>query len=83
MLELFKNRTKIYIVLGAGFLGILTLFIWHTFFNHKDTADDTPLVRTIVVGAESGNAKFNYSGEVRGRYESQLAFQVGGKIINR
>jgi membrane fusion protein, multidrug efflux system len=83
MYELLKNRTKIYIALGVVFLVILTLFIWHTFFKNEVIAEDVPLVRTIVVGAESGNAKFNYSGEVRGRYESQLAFQVGGKIINR
>lgn len=83
MQELFKKRTNIYIGLGVGILGILTFFLWHTFFNHQAIADNTPLVRTIVVGAESGSAKFNYSGEVRGRYESQLAFQVGGKIINR
>ena len=83
MLGLFKKSTNIYIALGVVFIGILTLFFWHTFFNHQDIADDTPLVRTIVVGPETGNAKFNYSGEVRGRYESQLAFQVGGKIINR
>ena len=68
MAYLIGKKTIIYIALGVVLIGILTLFIWHTFFNHKDTADDTPLVRTIVVGAESGNAKFNYSGEVRGRY---------------
>ena len=56
MQELFKKRTNIYIGLGVGILGILTLFFWHSFFNHKAIADNTPLVRTIVVGAESGRA---------------------------
>ena len=64
MLGLFKKSTNIYIALGVVFIGILTLFFWHTFFNHQDIADDTPLVRTIVVGTETGNAKFNYSGEI-------------------
>lgn len=41
------------------------------------------LVRTLVVGA-SGQEQLNrYSGEVRARYESQLGFRVGGKIIER
>jgi multidrug efflux system membrane fusion protein len=44
---------------------------------------DVPLVRTAVVGAAAGQAKYVYSGEVRGRFESQLAFQVGGKIVRR
>ena len=83
MHEFFKNRINIYITLGVGCLAILTVFLVHAFFNHKTVSEDIPLVRTIVVGEESDNAKFNYSGEVRGRYESQLAFQVGGKIINR
>lgn len=83
MHELFKNRTKIYIAVGIGVLAIVALFFWHAFFNHEVIADDKPLVRTLVVGAESSNAEFNYSGEIKGRYESQLAFQVGGKIINR
>lgn len=83
MRELFKKRTNIYIALGVALIGILTIFFWHTFFNPTAISADIPLVRTMVVGAETGNAKFNYSGEVRGRYESQLAFQVSGKIINR
>ena len=38
---------------------------------------------TMVAGsaaAESGNA---YSGEIRARYETQLGFRVGGKIVER
>ena len=41
-----------------------------------------PIVRTYTVGQAAdaaATAKF-YPGEVRGRYESQLAFQVAGKI---
>jgi len=83
MHDLFRKRTNIYIALGIVFIGILTIFIWHNFFTHKAVSEETPLVRTMIVGKENGNAKFNYSGEVRGRYESQLAFQVNGKIINR
>lgn len=35
------------------------------------------------VGIEESGDAVNYAGEVKGRYESQLAFQVGGKIITR
>lgn len=44
---------------------------------------DVPLVRTSTIGVGAMNQTNTYSGEVRGRYESQLAFQVGGKIIKR
>ena len=41
-----------------------------------------PLVRTITVGeADASNA--GYAGTVRGRYETKLAFQVGGQILSR
>ena len=42
-----------------------------------------PLVRTMLV-AESNDADADiYSGTVRGRYETAMSFQVGGRIINR
>ena len=45
---------------------------------------DIPLVRTVKVNLVADAAQsYTYSGEVRGRYESQLAFQVGGKIVKR
>ena len=42
-----------------------------------------PLVRTITVGEMSTITTDVYPGELRGRYESNLAFQVAGKINNR
>lgn len=42
-----------------------------------------PLVRTYTVTDSDSTQQANYSGEVRGRYEKKLAFQVAGKIINR
>ncbi len=45
--------------------------------------DQALLVRTQTVNATAANQTANYSGEVRGRYETQLAFQVSGKIIRR
>ncbi|HWP97312.1 MAG TPA: efflux RND transporter periplasmic adaptor subunit [Syntrophomonadaceae bacterium] len=44
---------------------------------------DIPPVRTQVVRLGDGSQDYKYAGEVRSRYESNLAFQVSGKIINR
>ena len=41
------------------------------------------LVRTVTVGAEAEREAGAYSGTVRGRYESALAFQAGGRITAR
>lgn len=48
-----------------------------------EPAVKAPLVKTMRIGAADGRESRSYAGEVRGRYESQLAFQVGGKIISR
>ena len=45
--------------------------------------EQIPLVRAEIIKVDTAGAVTNYSGEVRGRYETQLAFQVGGKIIKR
>ncbi|SDF25592.1 hypothetical protein [Sporomusa acidovorans] len=45
--------------------------------------DEVAVVNSLVVKSEKTGQGASYSGEVRGRYESQLAFQVGGKIIKR
>ena len=42
-----------------------------------------PLVKVLQVNQSASAREENYSGVVRGRYESKLAFQVGGKIISR
>lgn len=47
------------------------------------TKEDVPLVRSESVKINSSAQNANYPGEVRGRYETQLAFQVSGKIIKR
>lgn len=45
--------------------------------------EETPLVRALTIQMDNSAQVANYSGEVRGRYETKLAFQVGGKIIKR
>ena len=42
-----------------------------------------PLVRTECVETNEAAHAVNYAGSVRGRYEKNLAFQVGGRVIAR
>jgi len=54
--------------------------------NSKDTSKGTsedPLVKTLTINVKSTGETHAYSGDVRGRYENQMAFQVAGKIIRR
>ena len=49
-----------------------------------DAAKEVPplLVRTMTVG-DAAASEGGYTGTVRGRYETRLAFQVGGQILSR
>jgi len=51
--------------------------------NTAKTTEEIPLVRSQTVKTDGAGGSSSYSGEVRGRYESQLAFQVSGKVIRR
>ena len=56
---------------------------WYSQTHAKSENQHVVLVRTQIVGDRDANQQFTYSGEVHGRVESQLAFQVGGKIVKR
>ena len=43
----------------------------------------SPLVKVQKISFVNAASEENYSGVVRGRYETNLSFQVGGKIISR
>lgn len=80
------GRNKWYYGLAAAavILGLAGGVLWQT----KPQADpaagtNAPLVRTARVHAEGMIPAYAYPGEVRGRYESELAFRVSGKIITR
>ncbi len=45
--------------------------------------EEESLVRAQIVSSAKNSLEYVYSGEVRGRYESMLAFQVGGRIAKR
>jgi multidrug efflux system membrane fusion protein len=78
-------KKKLYYSLAAATVGlcIAGILFWKGHSQPRTVTETIPLVRTAVIGAANATQGYTYSGEVRGRYESQLAFQVNGKIIKR
>lgn len=79
------SKKKLYYGITAAIvmIGIIGGVLWKENHQAKPVVEDIPLVRTATINAAGAAQNYTYSGEVRGRYESQLAFQVGGKIIKR
>lgn len=50
--------------------------------DEQKATEDVPVVKAVTVGMSADSGEW-YSGRVCGRYEKNLAFQVGGKIISR
>lgn len=46
-------------------------------------AEDVRPVRVLALAAGTAGERLEFSGDVRPRYESQLGFRVGGKIVER
>ena len=65
-------------------LGCVVYALYSNLTRNPKSAKVIPIVRVYTVGQNAvvANTKI-YPGEVRGRYESQLAFQVAGKIVAR
>ncbi len=72
---------------GFGIAILLALIALGWFIHSQSRANtaiqDIPVVKAQVVSAGEDGATYNYSGVVHGRFESQLAFQVSGKLIRR
>lgn len=49
----------------------------------EDTAARAPLVKSQQVSLSTAGDTAAYAGSVRGRYETNLSFQVGGQILRR
>jgi RND family efflux transporter MFP subunit len=85
-LALFTNMSKKKIYIGCAVVALICILAG-VFWNGRNQAapvsQAAALVRAVQIGAVGANPNYTYAGEVRGRYESQLAFQVGGKIIKR
>jgi multidrug efflux system membrane fusion protein len=78
------NQFKVWGLAAAGILVIALLAYWMIQRNspHQITVR-IPLVQTEKIQSGIDAQRYSYSGVVRGRYESKLAFQVGGKISRR
>ena len=82
MIEIPKNRLY-YGLAGVAAVGVLAGFLWHAHSKVQAPVENPTIVQTMTVGKDTSSPEYTYSGEIRGRYESQLAFQVGGKITRR
>lgn len=72
------------VVRGCIVLSILILSLVFAGCSKTETVkEEPPLVRSQTIKIDAMGQNASYSGEVRGRYETQLAFQVSGKIIKR
>src|SRR6266404_8985710 len=69
------------IVRNGGFIALIVLLAaCHA--KHEAGVDIRP-VRTSVVGTGQYGDNVTYTGEIRARHESDLGFQVAGKVIAR
>jgi len=78
-----KNKQRLLYGVLALVIGIGGYAIYNHAVNKPSVQKIIPLVRTVTVEETAETAASSYPGEVRGRYESQLAFQVTGKINAR
>jgi len=80
--EIKMTKTH-YRILGA----LAVLFVgWRVFSALQPPALEPPVipvVRTVTIGETAAKDTAVYPGEVRGKFESNLAFQVAGKIVAR
>ena len=51
--------------------------------SNQDNQDTSLKVRTITIGKEAGTTSAGYSGTIKNQTETNLAFQVGGRVINK
>ena len=79
------RKNKLYYSIGTIFfvLVLLAVFWFKTNETSQTAKAAAPYVRTQVIRLSEPSRNYTYAGEVRGRYESKLAFQVSGKVIKR
>lgn len=81
----FVEKYKKQLTYGVGALVLCGACyqMYNVIANKPVTEKVIPIVRTVTVGTNDSANSSVYPGAVHGRYESNLAFQVGGKINAR
>ena len=51
--------------------------------SEKQPEDTSLKVRTITIGEESGTTSAGYAGTIHNKTETNLAFQIGGRVIHK
>ena len=51
--------------------------------SEKQSEDTSLKVRTITISEESGTTSAGYAGTIHNKTETNLAFQIGGRVINK
>lgn len=69
------------IVRNNGLMALMVLVV--ACHAKQETVPDVRPVRTVVVGNGMYGDNLTYTGEIRARHESDLGFQVAGKLIAR
>lgn len=64
-------------------LGLITVLLIAGCGKKEEPASTAPLVKTQKIAADNDTDSATYAGSVHGRYETNLSFQVGGKILQR
>lgn len=67
----------------STFVGIFFISALMTGCGEEVSETKPPLVKVEKVNFSKAAQTENYSGTVKGRYETNLSFQVGGKILSR
>ncbi len=86
MKEIFTDATKQQKIIAAAIAVVLLAgggMLYRNLTAEPQTANYVPVVRTLTVGEAAASEQNVYPGEIKGRYESKLAFQVTGKINTR
>lgn len=80
--EFRLTRTRSLLLAAAAIL-FVAWRVYAALFPTLGEERKDPVVRTVTIGTTATEDAAVYPGEVRGKYESSLAFQTAGKIIAR
>ncbi|WP_363317146.1 efflux RND transporter periplasmic adaptor subunit [Anaerovibrio sp.] len=70
-------------LVGVFFILIIAVTVIAGCGNNKAEEQKPQLVKTLQAGDDNMNLEGTYTGSVKGRYETNMSFQVGGKILSR